>query len=181
MNLGGSIKINRCGLLIITLVLLLIIYYMSIKKSDINSYSYTKNTNEINLRKLLIGSIQAAEKGGVEVLLVSKDPDFHTKSKGLTKEGINDPVTDADFKSNCVMQNGLNRIFPKLNIISEEDASKNKCPDSKLFDLDPTVLHETITIPDENVDINDVTVWIDPLDATKEYTGDSILFAKINI
>lgn len=91
-------------------------------------------------------------------------------SKGKTKEGANDPVTEADFRSHCVMQRGLKRWFPKLRIFSEEDGDR-KCPDHKLFDLDPTVLHESIDIPDEDlIDADDVTVWIDPLDATQEYT-----------
>lgn len=132
---------------------------------------FTKKSKEINLRKLLIGSIQSAQEGGFEVLQISKTGDFNTKSKGKTKEGMNDPVTLADFKSHCIMKQGLRRIFPKLNIISEEDNSHEICPDSKLFDLDPTVLQEHLNIPDEIVDINDVTVWIDPLDATQEFTG----------
>lgn len=69
------------------------------------------------------------------------------------------------------MQRGLKRWFPKLRIFSEEDGNEHKCPDHKLFDLDPTVLHESINIPDEDlIDADDVTVWIDPLDATQEYT-----------
>ncbi|KAL1377521.1 hypothetical protein pipiens_016207 [Culex pipiens pipiens] len=123
----------------------------------------------VNLRKLLIGSIQAAQRGGLEVVEVSKSIDLKVQSKGKTKEGANDPVTDADFRSHCVMADGLHRIFPKLRIISEEDSAKQSCPDAKLFDLDPTVMHET-NVLDEIVDIDEVTVWIDPLDATQEYT-----------
>lgn len=69
------------------------------------------------------------------------------------------------------MQRGLKRWFPKLRIFSEEDGGEHKCPDHKFFDLDPTVLHESINIPDDDlIDFEDVTVWIDPLDATQEYT-----------
>lgn len=167
MNLGGSIRINKCGLLICSITLLIILYYISLSKTP-NAH-YNKNPNEVNLRKLLIGSIQAARAGGLEVLDVSKDADFNVQSKGKTLEGVIDPVTDADFRSHCVMQHSLHRLFPRLTIISEEDNSQNKCPDVKSFDLDPTVLHDT-EVPDENVDVNDVSVWIDPLDATKEYT-----------
>ncbi len=71
------------------------------------------------------------------------------------------------------MQQGLHRLFPKLKIISEEDSESVKCSDVPLFDLDPTVLHE-VSLPDEDVHVNDITVWIDPLDATQEYTGSSI-------
>lgn len=176
MNLGGSVKINKCGMLIVTLILIVIIYYVSFQKRSPNDSYGVKNPNSLNLRKLLIGSIQAAQKGGSEVLTISATLDIHEKSKGKTKEGVNDPVTDADLSSHCAMQNGLQRIFSKLKIISEEDDSDIKCPDVHLFDLDPTVLHtiHETPVPDELVHIDDVTVWIDPLDATKEFTGANI-------
>lgn len=188
MNLGGSVKINKCGIFILLIICFIAFYYLIINggvNGDNNSssrkdqYGFSKNPNEINLRKLLIGSIQAAQKGGFEVLTVSHNVDIHAKSKGKTFEGANDPITDADLKSHCVMQQGLHRIFPKLKIISEEDTAKKKCPDVNLFDLDPTVLYDTAIVPDENVNINDVTVWIDPLDATQEYTGNNYRIIKI--
>lgn len=93
MNLGGSVKINKCGMLIFTLIIILLIYYMTLSKSDpSNGASIQKNPNYINLRKLLIGSIQAAEKGGIEVVAVSKDKTLNEQSKGKTLEGANDPV-----------------------------------------------------------------------------------------
>lgn len=165
-------------MLIVTLILIIIFYYVSFQKRSPSNSSYglQKNPNSLNLRKLLIGSIQAAQKGGSEVFAVSATLDIHEKSKGKTKEGVNDPVTDADLKSHCAMQNGLQRIFPKLKIISEEDDSEIKCTDVHLFDLDPTVLHTIQDVPDELVHTDDVTVWIDPLDATKEYTGNVFEF-----
>lgn len=169
MNLGGSIRINKCGVILIAIAVIVFLYYLSTGKSRSSNYALNKNPNEVNLRKLLIGSIQAAQRGGLEVVEVSKSIDLKVHSKGKTKEGANDPVTDADFRSHCVMADGLHRIFPRLRIISEEDSSKQSCPDAKLFDLDPTVMHET-NVLDEIVDIDDVTVWIDPLDATQEYT-----------
>lgn len=32
-------------------------------------------------------------------------------------------------------------------------------------------LPEVSSLPNEMVDVNDITIWIDPLDATQEYTG----------
>lgn len=171
MNLGGSIRINKFTTLFLIFLVMIVLYCLS------GTTFFAKKSKEINLRKLLIGSIQAAQGGGDEVLKISKTDDFDTKSKGKTKEGMNDPVTLADFRSHCAMKQGLHRIFPKLNIISEEDNSKEICPDSKLFDLDPTVLQDNLNIPDEIVDINDVTIWIDPLDATQEFTGLITIFS----
>lgn len=188
MNLGGSVKINKCGLLILFLVFLLIVYYTIFRDSDASAGSggrrlggLSANPNEIQLRQLLIAAIQAAQLGGNEVVDVSKKSAVQAASKGKTKEGANDPVTNADLRSHCVMQSGLQRIFPRLRIISEEDettlvtetAGGNKCEATEgrpAFDLDPTVLHLDVTV-DESVPVEDVTVWIDPLDATQEFTG----------
>lgn len=129
-----------------------------------------RNPNEINLRKLLIGGIQAAQMGGIEVVAVSND--IRAKSKGKTFEGANDLVTNADLRSHCVMEQGLKRLFPKVNIVSEEDALGKDCLDVNHFELDPTVVDEDIQLSDDHVvNPDDVTVWIDPLDATQEYTG----------
>jgi Golgi-resident PAP phosphatase len=105
----------------------------------------------------------------LQVVAISKLIDQHVQSKGKTKEGKTDPVTIADKKSHCIMKQGLNRIFPKVKIVSEEDRGAD-CMDTKFFDLDPTVLHENLQVPDQNVNVDDVTFWIDPLDATQEYT-----------
>lgn len=173
MNLSGSVKINKCGMLILTIGVILLFYYLLFSSSGMSRHQrhyafMLRNPNDISLRKLLIGSIQASQMGGAEVETASFD--IHAKSKGQTKEGVNDPVTNADLRSHCVMEHGLKRLFPKIKIISEEATSK--CDDVNHFELDPTVIDEDVLLPDDYVvNADDVTVWIDPLDATKEFTG----------
>lgn len=152
-------------------VVLFIIYFTIGGGSDESKTTIaSRSTDAINLRKLLIASIVAAQRGGLMVVDVSKRDDFGQHSKGKTKEGVDDPVTEADFRSHCIMERGLLTIFPKLHVVSEEDGGERKCPDEPGFSLDPTVLHDSIKLPDVNVHASDLTVWIDPLDATKEYT-----------
>lgn len=135
----------------------------------------------MNLRKLVIGLILAARQGGKEVIKVSQKDDFEQKSKGKTKEGLDDPVTQADFYSHCRIANGLWRIFPQLNLISEEEVEQKNCPKKEeFFDLDPSVL-ASVTLPDVSVDVADVTVWIDPLDATKEFTESLFHYVSVMI
>lgn len=174
MNLSGAVRINKCGILILSLSTTLFFYYYVFSGSGVNRsqkhYSFLlRDPNEINLRKLLIAGIQAAKLGGVEVVATSND--IQAKSKGKTQEGANDPVTNADLRSHCAMEYGLKRMFPKVKLISEEDTTNKQCPDVNSFELNPIVLDEDIQLPDHLVRSEDVTVWIDPLDATQEYTG----------
>lgn len=175
MNLGGSIRINKFGLGVLAFVLFIfIIYHLSGSSSSNQSPLVAKSSsNEISLRKLLIGAIMAAERGGEEVLKVYNSKILNTQTKGKTKEGVVDPVTDADFNSHCTMVSGLEHLFPKvLKIVSEEGHAREKCPEietSHHFDLNPTVLGDT-NIPDIMLPAEQITVWIDPLDATKEFT-----------
>lgn len=168
---GRSIKIHRVPATIAAILVLCFLFYVfgGTEEQRPAMYGMLRNQNKVNMRKLLIGAIQAAQRGGLEILEVAKTRDLKEKSKGKTDEGANDPFTDADGRSHCVMKQGLHRIFPRVTIFSEED--KESCAEANTFDLDPTVLHETAEIPDELVNIRDVTVWIDPLDATQEFTG----------
>lgn len=178
MNLSGAVKINKCGVIILSLCVVIVFYYLFFNNSTgsrhYRPYGFImRNPNEIDLRKLLIGGIQAAQLGGLEVLSVADN--IHTESKGRTKEGANDPLTNADLKSHCVMEQGLRRLFSKVAIISEEDVHAGDCAEASHFELDPTVIDEDVHLPDDYlIPADDVTVWIDPLDATQEYTGETI-------
>lgn len=179
MNLGGSIKINKCAVLTLIVCLVVIIYIFSLSGPSVESVA--KSQQKVNLRKLVIGLILAARSGGKEVVRISTQKDFGVKSKGETKEGVDDPVTQADVSSHCKIAYGLWRIFPKLNLISEEDVQEKSCPDKADFDLDPSVLG-AVSLPDIHIDVNDdLTVWIDPLDATKEYTEKLFHFVSVMI
>lgn len=180
MNLGGSIRINKCAVfLLISLVVLIL--YLFVPSFDRSVESLSKTKQNVNLRKLVIGLIQAANYGGQEVLKVSREPDFLTETKGLTKEGVKDFVTSADLNSHCNIANSLWRIFPNLNLISEEDVQKKNCPvQETFFDLDPSVLLSS-KLKDVNVASDDLTVWIDPLDATKEFTEKLFHYVSVMI
>ena len=70
------------------------------------------------------------------------------------------------------MYHGLRKAFPNINVISEEedpeeiDLSEIENASTKDPEVDAIVAeHEDVLVPEEDVD-----VWIDPLDATQEYT-----------
>nr|ACO14923.1 Inositol monophosphatase 3 [Caligus clemensi] len=128
----------------------------------------TKKT--VSLKELLSVSIEAARRGGAEVQVREK-ADIGEKSKGKTSEGANNPVTDGDILSHRAMYYGILKAFPHIQIVSEEsDPDKNfdmsKIPQPPLENSEV----EALVLSDEVVPVEDVDVWIDPLDATQEYT-----------
>lgn len=110
MNFAGIIRLNKCGVLCIVLVFILVMMYM------VSTGSKVEETNTVNLRKLLIAAIEVAEKGGKEVSNVHSSSEINIKSKGKTKEGVPELLTNADKKSHCVMYYGLTQAFPKVKV-----------------------------------------------------------------
>lgn len=166
MNLGSTIYLKKTSIGIFSGTLLFILFYMSLNKNDSKSNIKLDRSIKVNLYKLLNVAIQAAENGGKQVV-ESKD-NINIQKKGLTKEGLIDSVTTADFLSHCSMIKTLKHFYPFLEIISEE--AKTVCDKNQYVNL--SVLDSVNENElDEFIEDKDITVWIDPLDATYEYTG----------
>jgi inositol monophosphatase 3 len=75
-----------------------------------------KNTGCVSLKRLLVAAIEVAMKGGREIVAARNATNHGEKSKGKTKEGVNEPVTKADYNSHCVMYYSLSHSFPKIKV-----------------------------------------------------------------
>lgn len=158
-----NVRTKRIGLCVIV-VSLGALYFFS-RSSKPNFY----DRDVVSLKHLLAAAIRAAELGGHHVVDVHNQITFDVESKGKTKEGENDPVTAADYRSHCAMYNSLKNAFPGATVISEE-ASKD-CDTIVVPDLsNPFSNLKEYDIGEDVENIEDVTIWIDPLDATKEFT-----------
>uniref|UniRef100_A0A2K5CE00 Golgi-resident adenosine 3',5'-bisphosphate 3'-phosphatase n=1 Tax=Aotus nancymaae TaxID=37293 RepID=A0A2K5CE00_AOTNA len=93
---------------------------------------------------------------------------LHEKSKGKTREGADDKMTSGDVLSNRKMFICSRPGFP-INTEEHVDAADQEVIlwDHKI----PEDILKQVTTPKE-VPAESVTVWIDPLDATQEYTED---------
>ena len=123
----------------------------------------------VKISELLSASIDLAEEAGIQVVKIrsSSSVNFGQKSKGKTKEGKDEFVTAGDFKSHEIITSGLKTGWPNLRYQSEETDKKivpSKMPSKHNAEV------EKMKWRDEEVPLNEVTVWIDPLDATQEYT-----------
>ncbi|XP_074064103.1 Golgi-resident adenosine 3',5'-bisphosphate 3'-phosphatase [Macrotis lagotis] len=125
----------------------------------------------VDLRELLAVSVLAAARGGEEVKRVRESNARNEKAKGKTREGAEEKMSSGDVLSNRKMFYLLKTAFPNVQINTEEhvDAADQEVI---LWDHNiPEDILREITKPKE-VPAESVTVWIDPLDATQEYTED---------
>lgn len=90
---------------------------------------------------------------------------------GKIMKGADDPVTQADFKSQYIIETGLRAHWPSIKIVGEESA-KNLLPVDFAQDPSDGDGHglESLNDFDQNVDLDDIVVYIDPLDGTKAFT-----------
>lgn len=170
VNFGGAVRINPCGLCIVCCVVGLLVLFSWSRGPPALSSSSTSST--VSLKQLLAVAIEVAARGGIEVVRIREDPaNMGEESKGKTKEGANDPKTNGDMLSHRAMYWGIKKAFPQLNVISEEhdvedvDLGQVKAPSLKNSEVESRAAGEDTLVPAE-----EIAVWIDPLDATQEYT-----------
>lgn len=192
-----AIKCNRCGFLTLIVGVALLIYwrYATFFTAH-NEESTTSNhhhdgsaafvgAGRVSVSALLRSSIAAAQLGGFEVYRLSStamQDQLNVRTKGKTLEGANDPVTDADLRSHCAMWRRLSGAHPTIRIVSEEAADNAKCEHIQLLDdalNDDELVDGTAFAIEETASVDDVTVWIDPLDATQEFTGMKMSHASL--
>ncbi|CAK6981083.1 inositol monophosphatase 3 [Scomber scombrus] len=139
-----------------------------------NRLSAFRQPRKVDLRELLAVSVEAAVLGGIEVKNVRDENALKEKSKGKTREGVNELLTNGDLQSHRKMFNLLKNTFPDVTVNSEEH--DNTVDKAAAWSKDiPADILEKIKAGNE-VPPESVTVWIDPLDATQEYTENLVKY-----
>lgn len=202
-----TIKCNRFGLLSVALLFALFVYWRHRAAIDSaavadgrasadseHPLSAARTAERVPLTALLASALVAAQMGGREVQRLSAAAAanrLHVRTKGKTAEGADDPVTEADLRSHCAMWSRLHIDLPAaVRIVSEEAADNAKCAHLQPVEPDEAAnKHDAVDV--ETVDVGDalhidewaaagdVTVWIDPLDATQEFTGNRTRAAAV--
>ena len=158
-----ELRISRGGLLILLAIGVVVMVYLLYAVRD----EYVEET--VKISELLSASISLAEVGGAKIIEVRKidSSEIGQMVKGLTKEGKSEYVTFGDRKSHEIITSGLRAVWPRLRFRSEEN-------DQEVFSVLPPsrVNMEVLAVAnrDEVIPLEKVAVWIDPLDATQEYT-----------
>lgn len=117
MNFGGTIRPNNKAVAII-LISAATLYFIYTWRNGSSAVSGKDSLAErISLGELLCAAIIAAEAGGREVKAVRESaPELHEKSKGKTKEGVKDVLTDGDMRSHQIMYSTLTATFPQIKV-----------------------------------------------------------------
>uniref|UniRef100_A0A3P9JSF6 inositol-phosphate phosphatase n=1 Tax=Oryzias latipes TaxID=8090 RepID=A0A3P9JSF6_ORYLA len=161
-----GIRLSPLGVAVFCLLGLGIIYHLYAGVIS-NRLSAFRQVKKVDLRELLAVSVEAAVLGGKEVKRVRDENSLDEKSKGETREGAKELLTMGDLQSHRKMFNLLSNTFPDIKVHSEEN---DNALDSITWDKKiPTEILEKVKESTE-VPADSITVWIDPLDATKEYT-----------
>ncbi|XP_041660343.1 inositol monophosphatase 3 [Cheilinus undulatus] len=127
----------------------------------------------VDLRDLLAVSVEAAVLGGKEVKTVRNENNLKEKSKGKTREGASEPLTLGDLQSHRKMFNLIKNTYPGVTVNSEEhDSVLDKVAWSG--DIPEDILDKIEG--GKETPAESITVWIDPLDATQEYTENLVKY-----
>ena len=139
------------------------------------------SSEKIHLGHLLSASIELAERAGKQVaeIRMKENNDIDQTVKGETHEGAKEYVTRGDMLSHRALVKGLLKVFPGITYVSEEH-EKEKDINVRAPNLDRKEIMEISTQQDE-VDLSRVAVWIDPLDATQEYTEKLLQYVTVMV
>jgi len=157
-----GISERKLKLLLYISTILILLYILSPgAKAEVSPSGYTSH-GTVRLSELIGASIALSELAGLTIKQVKEAHKEKTKIKGMTLEGVAEPVTVADEKSNSVFINGFHQFFPGLTLVSEEtEPLKEKIA----IEFEPAKLKQDVTY-----NLNELIVIVDPLDATKEFT-----------
>jgi len=155
-----GISERKLKLLLYISTVLVLLYILT--PNDKDESTGITNQGTVKLSELIGASVALSELAGLTIKQVKEAHKEKTKIKGMTLEGVAEPVTVADEKSNSVFINGFRQFFPGLNLVSEEtDPVKKKIA----TEFEPAKLKQDYTY-----DLDELIVIVDPLDATKEFT-----------
>ncbi|XP_031143360.1 inositol monophosphatase 3 [Sander lucioperca] len=168
-----GIRLSPLGVAVFCLLGVGVIYhlYAGVISSRLAAF---RTRGKVDLRELLAVSLEAAVLGGTEVKKVREENGLKEKSKGKTKEGANELLTMGDLQSHRKMFNLISNAFPEVTVNSEEH--DNTVDKAAAWSRDiPTDIRDKIE-GGKYVPADSITVWIDPLDATQEYTENLVKY-----
>ncbi|XP_023254030.1 inositol monophosphatase 3 [Seriola lalandi dorsalis] len=168
-----GIRLSPLGVAVFCLLGIAVIYhlYAGVISSRLTAF---RERRKVDLRDLLAVSVEAAVLGGREVKKVRDENNLKERSKGKTKEGASELLTLGDLESHRKMYNLIRNTFPDIMVNSEEHDNMVDKAATWSRDIPADILDKIEGGKD--VPAESITVWIDPLDATQEYTENLVKY-----
>lgn len=168
-----GIRLSPLGVAVFCLLGLGVIYHLYAGVIS-TRFAAFRQRGKVDLRDLLAVSVEAAVLGGKEVKTVRDENGLKEKSKGKTREGANELLTMGDLQSHRKMFNLISNTFPEIKVNSEENDNVLDKAATWSRQIPADVLDKIEGGKD--VPSGSITVWIDPLDATQEYTENLVKY-----
>lgn len=118
------------------------------------------------LSRLVASAVSISNKSASILRDVKKSGELNIQEKAA-----NDYVTKADFLSQLNIIKSLENMFPKLKFCGEEGELKDEYNDL-VTTIDSSTLELSKNLPEcyNSMKEEDLFIWVDPLDGTREYT-----------
>lgn len=154
---------------------------------DHNSIFSDSGPSMIKFSDLMAHCVVALRIAGDEVVkrsLIYNSQINQVGSKGKTLEGADDVVTGVDMKSHQIILRAIKDSYRRLNIVSEEDTThvfEGMLAEDDILPIDRKKFAQMLRTDLHSIEglhanrgaliaQDETLVWIDPLDATKEYS-----------
>eukprot|EP00111_Clytia_hemisphaerica_P017741 TCONS_00052483-protein len=126
-----------------------------------------------SLMRVVGSSVAIAKEAGnvIRKTLLSGKLDIVDKAE-TAKEF--DPQTEADRSAQKMIIGSLSHLYPDLLIIGEEEGCDSIEENEVVKEIDHEVIGKTCPESLKDLQIKDLIVWVDPLDATREFTEGSV-------
>lgn len=139
-------------------------------KSGNNDRALQLRSNMINLNELNHMGECLLREAGKEIVRIRNENSNADSNFDMKKKADNSVVTKADLRSHTIIVHTLENKYPNLKINSEENGGADLSRDELEVFLTACDNYEGRET-DLYANINEINVWVDPLDATQEYSG----------
>ncbi|KAK9497569.1 hypothetical protein O3M35_004268 [Rhynocoris fuscipes] len=137
---------------------------------------FGKMANNYLYVNILATAVTAAERAGEVIRQVMSSGNLD-----IVLKGVNDPQTAADRSAQITITSILKNRFPKLTIIGEEGDMGEHEIDTSEFKPSELVLNDPCPKELQNIQEEDLVIWVDPLDGTNEFTQGLVENATVMI
>ncbi|KAL3313118.1 hypothetical protein Ciccas_008281 [Cichlidogyrus casuarinus] len=157
----AQLRINAYGIFILSISLLtFILFWITSRRSVLDI-----DAPVISVRRLLSTCILLSEEAGDKIREI-----YQRKMLQTSQKLSNEPITQADIESNKIIMSRLFKGVPGIILRSEEELDIDDWKSIPTLRGEHPEVKEIIHNRDLFARLTELTVWVDPLDATQEFT-----------